>query len=202
MRPSLPQRTSRASASQDRSDQQQQADSNTDLGRTSHHYPASDPEGNGPGVAGRRDAAAAAAAAATTPRPLPTMEHGSEDEAEDDDSGGGGDEDERGDLPMSMTASVILTNLPKDASAALKDVEELDNRKANIVSFVVVSLRLNSINSLPTTRVSADSEATGVQDQRVVKVQYRLELFEEKGRCEAWRWTVFVRQQRLRTWLG
>jgi ubiquitin-like protein ATG12 len=34
-----------------------------------------------------------------------------------------------GDLPMSMMASVILTNLPKDASQALKDVEEIDNFK-------------------------------------------------------------------------
>ncbi len=39
------------------------------------------------------------------------------------------DHDENGDLPMSMTASVILTNLPKDASAALKEVEEMDERK-------------------------------------------------------------------------
>lgn len=34
-----------------------------------------------------------------------------------------------GDLPMSMTASVILTNLPKDASHALALVDELDDFK-------------------------------------------------------------------------
>jgi hypothetical protein len=39
------------------------------------------------------------------------------------------DEDHGVDLPMSMTASVILTNLPKDASQALADVETLDDRK-------------------------------------------------------------------------
>jgi hypothetical protein len=39
------------------------------------------------------------------------------------------DEDHGVDLPMSMTASVILTNLPKDASQALADVEALDDRK-------------------------------------------------------------------------
>ena len=39
------------------------------------------------------------------------------------------DQNENGDLPMSMTASVILTNLPKDASAALNEVEEMDERK-------------------------------------------------------------------------
>ena len=39
------------------------------------------------------------------------------------------DEDHGVDLPMSMTASVILTNLPRDASQALADVEALDDRK-------------------------------------------------------------------------
>jgi hypothetical protein len=34
-----------------------------------------------------------------------------------------------GDLPMSMSASVILTNLPKDASHALALVDELDDFK-------------------------------------------------------------------------
>lgn len=38
-------------------------------------------------------------------------------------------ETQPGDLPMSMTASVILTNLPKDASQALREVEEIDDRK-------------------------------------------------------------------------
>ena len=42
------------------------------------------------------------------------------------------DEDHGVDLPMSMTASVILTNLPKDASQALADVEALDDRKGTI----------------------------------------------------------------------
>jgi hypothetical protein len=40
------------------------------------------------------------------------------------------DEDHGVDLPMSMTASVILTNLPKDASQALADVEALDDKKS------------------------------------------------------------------------
>jgi ubiquitin-like protein ATG12 len=39
------------------------------------------------------------------------------------------DEDPGVDLPMTMTASVILTNLPKDASQALGEVEELDKGK-------------------------------------------------------------------------
>ncbi|KIV91986.1 hypothetical protein, variant 2 [Exophiala mesophila] len=51
------------------------------------------------------------------------------------------DEEAEGDLPMSMTASVILTNLPKDASEALSLVDELDNFK--------VSVRFQPIGSAP-----------------------------------------------------
>ena len=47
------------------------------------------------------------------------------------------DEDAEGDLPMSMTASVILTNLPKDASEALSLVDELDNFKGTLGSCCV-----------------------------------------------------------------
>ena len=39
------------------------------------------------------------------------------------------DEDPGVDLPMTMSASVILTNLPRDASQALSEVEALDNGK-------------------------------------------------------------------------
>ena len=39
------------------------------------------------------------------------------------------DEDHPADLPMSMTASVILTHLPKDAAQALVDVDALDDVK-------------------------------------------------------------------------
>jgi hypothetical protein len=39
------------------------------------------------------------------------------------------DEDHGVDLPMSMTASVILTHLPKDATQALADVEAMDDVK-------------------------------------------------------------------------
>ena len=39
------------------------------------------------------------------------------------------DEDPGVDLPLTMSASVILTNLPKDASQALEEVEALDSGK-------------------------------------------------------------------------
>ena len=49
------------------------------------------------------------------------------------------DEDHGVDLPLSMTASVILTNLPKDASQALADVEALDDKKGNVHDFLPIS---------------------------------------------------------------
>ena len=45
------------------------------------------------------------------------------------------DEDHGVDLPMSMTASVILTQLPKDATQALADVEALDDVKGRLATF-------------------------------------------------------------------
>ena len=48
------------------------------------------------------------------------------------------DEDHGVDLPMSMTASVILTNLPKDASQALADVDALDDRKGTNTPFFLL----------------------------------------------------------------
>lgn len=44
------------------------------------------------------------------------------------------DDTDTGDLPMSMSASVILTNLPKDASHALALVDELDDFKGKPLS--------------------------------------------------------------------
>lgn len=53
----------------------------------------------------------------------------SEASTPDDDDGDQDDETAGGNLPMSMSASVILTNLPKDASEALSLVDDLDNFK-------------------------------------------------------------------------
>ena len=39
------------------------------------------------------------------------------------------DEPPAPDLPMSMTASMILTHLPQDATQALKDIESIDDFK-------------------------------------------------------------------------
>jgi hypothetical protein len=52
------------------------------------------------------------------------------------------DEDPGVDLPMTMSASVILTNLPKDASQALEEVERLDEGKGMCVHYDYVVLLL------------------------------------------------------------
>lgn len=49
-----------------------------------------------------------------------------------------------GDLPMSMNASVILTNLPKDASHALALVDELDDFKGTVYKKCLFSLSCSS----------------------------------------------------------
>jgi hypothetical protein len=54
------------------------------------------------------------------------------------------DEDHGVDLPMSMTASVILTHLPKDASQALADVEALDDRKGTRTSISLLPYPVHS----------------------------------------------------------
>lgn len=50
------------------------------------------------------------------------------DSSEEDSQGDGNNAE--GDLPMSMTASVMLTQLPKDASAALREIDAIDDRKS------------------------------------------------------------------------
>ncbi|KAJ5129460.1 Autophagy-related protein 12 [Penicillium bovifimosum] len=42
------------------------------------------------------------------------------------------DDDHGADLPMNMTASVMLTNLPRDAHQALADVESIDAGKVTV----------------------------------------------------------------------
>ncbi|KIW73840.1 hypothetical protein PV04_01927 [Phialophora macrospora] len=69
-----------------------------------------------------------------------TPEVAADKDGQTDDSGASDDPAE-GDLPMSMTASVMLTNLPKDASQALREIEAIDDRK--------VSVRFQAIGSAP-----------------------------------------------------
>ncbi|CAG8033034.1 unnamed protein product [Penicillium salamii] len=42
------------------------------------------------------------------------------------------DDDHGADLPMNMSASVMLTNLPRDATQALADVETIDSGKVTV----------------------------------------------------------------------
>ncbi|KAJ9607067.1 Ubiquitin-like protein [Cladophialophora chaetospira] len=73
--------------------------------------------------------------AETTSEPtMPAKDDTSSDDSASDDPGAR-------DLPMSMTASVMLTHLPKDASHALKEIEKIDDKK--------VSVRFHAIGSAP-----------------------------------------------------
>lgn len=138
--PSLPRRSSRTTASQDKQARQElQGDVNMDLERANRVEQANVPEGDGVGV-GVGVGVRGRVSAATTKRAKRQQDGDDDDDEGADNDGDDGDDDddddeddedeEKGDLPMSMTASVILTNLPKDASEALKEVEELDDKKS------------------------------------------------------------------------
>jgi ubiquitin-like protein ATG12 len=53
----------------------------------------------------------------------PPEPHDSSDDSTNDEHDAGAN------LPMSMSASMMLTNLPKDASQALKEIDAIDDRK-------------------------------------------------------------------------
>ncbi|KAL8418751.1 hypothetical protein RB594_002093 [Gaeumannomyces avenae] len=71
-----------------------------------------------PSVGGliQNSAAGAAAAAAASPPSAPEDIADADEGAANDEDGGGGD-----DIPLTMTASVMLSQLPRDATAALAD---------------------------------------------------------------------------------
>ncbi|KAL8305787.1 hypothetical protein RB600_008594 [Gaeumannomyces tritici] len=70
-----------------------------------------------PGVGGLvQNSAAGAAAAAASPPSAPEDVADADAGAANDEDGGGGD-----DIPLTMTASVMLSQLPRDATAALAD---------------------------------------------------------------------------------
>lgn len=54
------------------------------------------------------------------------------------------DDDHGADLPMNMTASVMLTGLPRDAHQALADVEAIDAGKGKKICQVPDYQGLNS----------------------------------------------------------
>lgn len=47
------------------------------------------------------------------------------------------DEDHGADLPLTMSASVVLSSLPRDAHKALADVENVDTGKGKYISSLV-----------------------------------------------------------------
>lgn len=88
------------------------------------------------------------------------------------------------DLPMSMTASMVLTSLPKDASQALKEVDSIDDFKGR-KSTLPLSLELRCeaykkrsillihdliLRTLVPVRFSALPSAPALGKQRVFKI--------------------------------
>lgn len=70
------------------------------------------------------------------------------------------DESPGADLPMTMTASVILTNLPKDASEALGEVDALDQGK--------VTVRFKPVGSAPILRTLVFKISASMKFETVV----------------------------------
>jgi hypothetical protein len=69
-------------------------------------------------------------------------------------------DDEHGaDLPMNMTASVMLTGLPRDAHLALADVEAIDTGKGKHQPKLFVPLTTQTNNIIPRQSPSASSHS-------------------------------------------
>ena len=96
------------------------------------------------------------------------------------------DDDHEADLPLTMTASVVLTSLPRDATAALKDAGAFDKPKGTFspppntdypaFSQAAVTVRFKAIGSAPilkqpVCRINATQrfEAVVAYLRRVVK---------------------------------
>lgn len=119
------------------------------------------------------------------------------------------DDDHGADLPMNMTASVMLTGLPRDAHQALADVEAIDAGKGKASTFnnfgayilstisslstrvmlelttslddPVLLTQLSSDGPLPATPIGPHSQKPGLQDQRIAKVRDRGQVPSQKA---------------------
>lgn len=108
-------------------------------------------------------------------------------------------DDEHGaDLPLTLSASVILTGLPRDAHQALADAEALDSGKGTINRTGNVFQRRpahdDSDDSVPTAPFSPDSAKGRLQSQRVAKVRNRGQLSPEEAGLPGNRLCVLLHQ--------
>ncbi|KAJ5889185.1 Autophagy-related protein 12 [Penicillium tannophilum] len=71
------------------------------------------------------------------------------------------DDQHGADLPMNMTASVMLTGLPRDAHQALADVEHIDNHK--------VTVRFQPLPSAPMLKTRVFKVSASQKFETVVK---------------------------------
>lgn len=90
-------------------------------------------------------------------------------------------------MPMTMSASVVLTSLPRDAHQALADAEAVDTGKSMYTpSYAYLSdsrnvhLTVCSHGSLSPTSISANSQKPGLQNQCLPEVRDGSQVSEEE----------------------
>jgi hypothetical protein len=98
---------------------------------------------------------------------------------------------------MTMSASVVLSSLPRDAHRALADAEAVDTGKGKKLRHVGITLEianrliltrnlcprltLNSDCSLSASSFSSYSEESGFQDQCVAEIRNRCQVPQEEA---------------------
>lgn len=120
-----------------------------------------------------RNPSAAPTASRLTHRPADRSPNPDSPSSSNTDSAPIPDEEQGADLPLTMSASVVLTSLPRDAHQALADVEAIDKGKGKYSTlnwrFILQSLYVeytaracsniaNSHSSLPSSAFSPHSQ--------------------------------------------
>lgn len=73
---------------------------------------------------------------------------------------------------MNMSASVVLTNLPRDATQALADVGIIDSGKgSSSLSTIWLMTNSPSHRPLPAAALSPDFEESGLQSERFTEIR-------------------------------
>ena len=105
-------------------------------------------------------------------------------------------------MPMTMSASVVLTSLPRDAHQALADAEAVDTGKsmdypsyAYLSDSSNVNLTMRSHGSLSSTSISANSQKPGLQNQCLAEVRDSRQVSEKEIGLQRYRFRVLLCQQ-------
>ena len=103
-------------------------------------------------------------------------------------------------LQLPLSASVVLSSLPRDAQAALAKVDDLEGKKGmhlpSTQKDACAHTNLSSSNySLSTHRLRPSTSPTGLQDQRLQSFRDRGQFSEEKARGGEDRKRLLLHQQ-------